>query len=145
MIRVDAAGNVSKRFGGGIISFARSGGGCARWNLYDAISTPERYRVDAHELPDGMKFLSIARGQISEAPTGQPPVVHAIVLGCEWSHAGRIVHADTLTGADPSPVGITCRLCDRDDCAQRAFPPLNRKLEMDPHLLGASPYGFGDS
>lgn len=143
MIRVDQAGNVSKRFGGGIMPFVRSGGGCPLWSLYDALHTPDRLLVQALELPDGTRLLSLARGQISPAPAGQPPVIHAIALGCDWEHAGRIVHADAIQSAPPAPVGIACRLCDREDCAQRAFPPLNRKLATDFHQLRASPYSFG--
>ncbi|MEA1941756.1 MAG: short-chain fatty acyl-CoA regulator family protein [Pseudomonadota bacterium] len=144
MIRVDAAGNVSKRFGGGIMPFARSGGGCPKWNLYDALRTPERILAQGFELPDGTTMLSLARGQISPAPSGHPPVLHAIALGCAFEHAPKIVHADPIAQAEPAPVGIACRLCDREDCAQRAFPPLNRKLVLDAHQLRASPYAFNE-
>ena len=58
--------------------FARSGGGCPKWNLYDALRTPERILAQAFELPDGTTMLSLARGQISPAPAGHPPVLHAI-------------------------------------------------------------------
>mgnify|MGYP000079264474 CR=1 FL=1 len=144
MIRVDAAGNVSKRFGGGIMPFARSGGGCPKWALYDALRTPERILAQTIELPDGTTMLSMARGQISPAPAGQPPVIHAIALGCDWAHAAKIVHADAIAQAAPAQVGLACRLCDREECAQRAFPPLNRKLVMDAHMLRASPYAFNE-
>ncbi|WP_300526786.1 short-chain fatty acyl-CoA regulator family protein [Maricaulis sp.] len=142
MIRVDGAGNVSKRFGGGIMPFVRSGGGCPKWNLYDALRLPERIHAQSFELPDGRRFLSLARGQISPAPAGQPPVLHAIALGCDWDHASRIIHADPLSDSAPQALGIACRLCERSDCAQRAFPPINRKLDVEPHVLGGSPYGF---
>tara|TARA_R110000868_G_scaffold56830_1_gene176026 strand:- start:12794 stop:14227 length:1434 start_codon:yes stop_codon:yes gene_type:complete len=145
MIRVDQAGNVSKRFGGGIMPFARSGGGCPKWNLYDALGQPERLLVQTYELPDGTRHLSLARGQISPGPIGHPPVIHSIALGCDWSHADKVVHADQLGSETlPLPVGIACRLCEREDCAQRAFPPLNRKLQMDLHQLRASPYSFSE-
>ncbi|MBO6730759.1 MAG: DUF2083 domain-containing protein [Maricaulis sp.] len=143
MIRVDQAGNVSKRFGGGIMPFVRSGGGCPKWNLYEALHAPGQILAQSFELTDGRRHLSLARGQLSPSPHGQAPVVHAIALGCDWQHAERIVHADSIRDHDPAPIGIACRLCERDECAQRAFPPLNRKLEMNPHTLGASPYGFG--
>lgn len=142
MIRVDQAGNVSKRFGGGIMPFVRSGGGCPKWNLYEALRTPEQLLTQMFELPDGRRHLSIACGQVSPSPYGQPPVIRAIALGCDWDHAEKIVHADALTDTQPDEVGIACRLCEREDCAQRAFPPLNRKLDTDPHLLRASPYNF---
>ena len=143
MIRVDQAGNVSKRFGGGIMPFVRSGGGCPKWNLYEALHSPGQILAQSFELTDGRRHLSLARGQLSPSPHGQSPVVHAIALGCDWQHAEKIIHADAIRELDPAPIGIACRLCERESCAQRAFPPLNRKLEMNPHTLGASPYGFG--
>jgi predicted transcriptional regulator/DNA-binding XRE family transcriptional regulator len=142
MIRVDAAGNVSKRFGGGIMPFARSGGGCPKWNLYEALAAPERMLVQNFELADGTRLLSLARGQITESPDGRPAGTHAIALGTDWANAPRIVHADSALEDAAEPVGIACRLCEREECSQRAFPPLSRKLELDIHMLGASPYGF---
>jgi predicted transcriptional regulator/plasmid maintenance system antidote protein VapI len=144
MIRVDLAGNVSKRFGGGIIPFARSGGGCPKWNLYDALRTPLRIMAQSFELTDGTRHLSIARAQSSPGPSGQPPLLHAIAVGCDWSHANKIIHADTITQSPPMPVGISCRLCERSDCAQRAFPPLRRKLSANLTQLRASPFEFGE-
>ena len=38
------------------------------------------------------------------------------------------------------PIGITCRLCERMDCEQRAFPPMHRKLGIDENLRGKSFY-----
>jgi predicted transcriptional regulator/transcriptional regulator with XRE-family HTH domain len=142
MIRVDGAGNVSKRFGGGVMSFARFGGGCPKWNLYEALRSPDRLLAQSFELPDGSRFLSLARGQQSSGPIDQPPVLHAIALGTDWSNAGKIRHADDVLDRPPEPVGLACRSCEREHCAQRAFPPFNRKLELDMHLRGASPYGF---
>ena len=145
MIRVDLAGNVSKRFGGGVLPFARSGGGCPKWNLYDALRTPVRILSQSFELPDGTRHLSIARAQSNSGPSDQPALLHSIAVGCDWSHASKIVHADGLENAQPIEVGISCRLCERADCAQRAFPPLRRKLSLDMHQLRASPFEFGQN
>ena len=38
------------------------------------------------------------------------------------------------------PIGITCRLCERMDCEQRAFPAIHRKLGIDENVRGASFY-----
>jgi predicted transcriptional regulator/plasmid maintenance system antidote protein VapI len=143
MVRIDLAGNVSKRFGGGIMPFARSGGGCPKWNLYDALRTPVRILTQSFELPDGTRHLSIARAQSHPGPNGQSPLLHSVAVGCDWSHADKICHADGIAQMPPIPVGISCRLCEREDCAQRAFPPLRRKLSIDPHQLHASPFAFG--
>jgi predicted transcriptional regulator len=62
----------------------------------------------------------------------------AIALGCEEKEAGRIAYAP----ASFTPVGLSCRLCERADCAERAFPPLQRPLRVDPHFHGAAPFAF---
>ena len=38
------------------------------------------------------------------------------------------------------PVGPSCRLCDRLDCEQRAFPPLLHPLQVNEQLRGVSFY-----
>ncbi len=40
LIRVDIAGNISKRFSSSGIHIARFGAACPRWNVYDAFATP---------------------------------------------------------------------------------------------------------
>jgi predicted transcriptional regulator len=37
-------------------------------------------------------------------------------------------------------VGVTCRLCERADCEQRAFPSLRRPLRVDENVRGPSAY-----
>ena len=37
-----------------------------------------------------------------------------------------------------SPVGITCRLCDRFDCRARAFPSIYRPIKVDENVRGVS-------
>ena len=55
MVRVDPAGNVSKRYGGGVLAFARSGGSCPKWALHEAFRTPEGLIPHSFELPDGTR------------------------------------------------------------------------------------------
>jgi predicted transcriptional regulator/DNA-binding XRE family transcriptional regulator len=135
MLRVDRAGNVTKRHGGGVMPFARWGGGCPKWRIYDAFQTPGRVIAQSFDLPDGARHLSLACAGAGE--TGQ-----AVAIGCDWADADKIIHADPLREQAPDPAGVSCRLCERSDCAQRAFPPLNRKLELDPHQQRETPYGF---
>jgi predicted transcriptional regulator len=59
-IRVDEAGNVSKRLDGAGFPFARHGGGCPLWNVHQAFRTPRRIVTQWLELPDGQRFFSIA-------------------------------------------------------------------------------------
>lgn len=140
MIRVDQAGNITKRFGGGVLAFARSGGGCARWRLFEAFRAPERVHVQGLELPDGSRFVSVVRAVTRALPDGAA-ALHAVAVGCEEKDAERLIYT---AQTEFTPVGLSCRLCDRGDCSERAFPPLQRALRVDPHVRGAAPFSFGE-
>src|SRR5690606_10848918 len=96
------------------------------------------------QLPDGSKFFSIARTVHGGAAFfGAPPADRAVALGCALEHAGALVYADGLDPASPAtPIGVTCRLCERPDCAARAHPPWRRRLVFDEHRRVATPFGF---
>lgn len=146
LMRVDSAGNVSKRFSGAGFHFARFGGGCPRWIVYDAFRTPGKIHSQLARMPDGTTYFSIAR-TVVKAGGGHrsPPQQFAIALGCDVQHAGQITYADVfdLDNTDAAtPIGVNCRLCPRLDCSQRAFPPLNHRLIVDENLRGLSPYLF---
>lgn len=143
-IRVDIAGNISKRFSASGIAFARFSGACPRWNLVNCFLTPGQIRVQLSEMPDGRKFFCVAR-TVSRGERGfaSPPAMHAICLGCEAEFAPRLVYADGVDlGNDDAavPVGVTCRLCERMDCEQRAFPPLQSTLQIDENVRAQSFY-----
>lgn len=144
-LRVDAAGNVSKRYSGGFFPFARYGGSCPLWNVHETFRTPRRILTQIVALPEGEKFFSIARTVHGGAGYyGAPSAERAVALGCELQHADKLVYADglDLAAAAPTPIGVTCRLCERPDCAARAHPPLKRRLIMDEHRRLATPFSF---
>ena len=60
-LRVDPAGNVSKRFSAAGFPFARFGGSCPRWVVHTAFAQPGTVHVQIAELPDGAAFLCFAR------------------------------------------------------------------------------------
>jgi len=134
-LRVDPAGNVSKRF---------AAAGCPRWIVHNAFSRPDAVQVQIAELPDGAAYLCFARAVSRPAGKwGEPKPVHVIAMGCAVSHAEAVVYADGLD-LERSRVGIglSCRLCDRPDCRSRAFPPLEHRLSLDPMTAGVTPYRF---
>lgn len=146
LIRVDKAGNVSKRFSAGGLHFARYGGACPRWAVHDALRQPGRFISQFGEMPDGARFFSIAC-TVSKPGMGHhmPAQQFALGLGCEIGHAKELVYADGHDlgkEARPVPIGVNCRLCPRLDCNQRAFPPLNHRLQIEDHIRGQSPYAF---
>jgi predicted transcriptional regulator/DNA-binding XRE family transcriptional regulator len=148
-IRVDIAGNISKRFSASGIHIARFGAACPRWNVYDAFATPGMMRVQLSRMPEGSTYFCIARTVDRSiglsAVSGLPHRVgqRAIGLGCDVRHAGEVVYADGLNLADPqlaTPIGVSCRTCPRTNCAERAMPSLFQKLHIDENVRGPSAY-----
>lgn len=140
MVRMDPAGNVSKRFGGAVLPFARSGGSCPKWTLSDAFRAPERLITQRFALPDGSEYLSIARAVFRPGADHEPPVRHVVAVGCEWPRASDTIYADALSHVQPTPVGLTCRLCEREACAHRAFPSMQKEMNINPWRQAAGPY-----
>ena len=88
MLRVDNAGNVSKRFSSGTFPFSKFGGTCPLWNVHSTFDTPDRLLKQVIELPDGTRYFSIAQMvRRPVAPHPQPQPRFAIGLGCEIRHA----------------------------------------------------------
>jgi predicted transcriptional regulator len=144
MIRIDVAGNISKRFSASGIRFARFSGACPRWNIFAAFMTPGLIRIQLSRFPDGTTYFCMARTihKDSGGYHAQQPVL-AIGLGARVEHARELVYSDgvDLENANlATPVGVTCRLCERMDCEQRAFPSIRQPLQVDENVRGVSLY-----
>ena len=143
-VRVDPAGNVSKRFSAAGFPFARYGGSCPRWVVHTAFSQPGVVQVQVAELPDGTAYVCFARTVTRPAQGwGDPKPTHVVAMGCGVAHADAVAYADGLDLQRAKVgIGLSCRLCDRPDCRSRAFPPLEHRLALDPQQAGAAPYRF---
>ena len=143
-VRVDRAGNMSKRQSATDFHFSRAGGTCPLWNVYEAFASPGRIHVQVAAMPDGRRYLWTARALTRHrGGWGEPGKTFAIGLGCEIRHASRLVYSDGLDLANASaavPIGMGCRLCERTDCPQRAVPPLDRPLAADENSSTFVPY-----
>ncbi|MFZ5727717.1 MAG: helix-turn-helix domain-containing protein [Pseudomonadota bacterium] len=148
-IRVDPAGNVSKRLDGAGFPFARHGGGCPLWSLHEAFRTPRQIVTQWLELPDGQRFFSIARTVTAGGGAyGAPRVERAIALGCAAEHAHRLVYTqgpDAPRSENATPIGVTCRLCHRTECTARSAPPIGRQILPDDIRRTTAPFGFSDN
>jgi predicted transcriptional regulator len=148
-IRVDVAGNISKRFTASGIAIARFGGACPRWNVYDAFATPGMVRAQVSRMPNGETYFCIARtthpaARVTAGRRGQGARRLAIGLGCAAAYARDMVYADGIDlDAESSimPIGVSCRTCERDDCHDRAFPSLHHALAVDSNVRGVTPFG----
>jgi hypothetical protein len=144
LVRVDLAGNISKKFGAAGIRFPRFSGLCALWNVHAAFLQPGVVRAQLSRLPDGTAVFAVARTVRRHAGDYRAPtVLHSVGIGCDLASARRLVYADGVDLDAPDggvPIGITCRLCERVDCQARAFPPVHAPLRVDEHVRGVSFY-----
>ncbi|MBF6047078.1 ImmA/IrrE family metallo-endopeptidase [Streptomyces sp. NRRL B-1677] len=143
-LRVDRAGNISKRQSATDFHFSRLGGTCPLWTVYEAFSAPGRILTQVAEMPDGKRYFWIAR-TITRGGFGHhaPRAEFAVALGCELRHAHRLVYAEGIALDDPraaTPIGLGCRICERRDCAQRARPPAGGRLTIDADRRTYVPY-----
>lgn len=143
-IRVDRAGNISKRQSATDFHFSRIGGTCPLWNVYEAFTNPGRILTQIARMPDERTYLWIARTVMHRTGGyGSLNKTFAVALGCDIRHASEIVYArglDTLDPASATPIGIGCKVCGRTNCPQRAFPPLGRPLIVDENRSSIAPY-----
>lgn len=148
-LRVDEAGNVSKRLDGAGFPFARHGGGCPLWNVHRAFRRPREILTQWLELPDGQRFFSIARTVTAGGGGfGRPRFDRAIALGCAEEHAARLVYTQDRASPGPesaTPIGIACRICQRSACTARSAPPIGRQILPDDIRRTSAPFGFSDS
>jgi XRE family transcriptional regulator, fatty acid utilization regulator len=144
-IRLDLAGNVSKRLDGAGFPFARHGGACPLWSVHQAFRTPRQIVTQWLELPDGQRFFSIARTVTAGGGAfGAQRVERAIALGCAAEHAGKLVYTRDQPDAAVTPIGVTCRLCHRANCAARSAPPIGRQILPDDYVGASAPFTFAD-
>ena len=143
-LRVDRAGNVSKRFNTTPFVLAEQGGSCPVWDIHGAFRTPGVFIPQFVSLPDGAQFFTFSR-------TPDRPVFNrqtqdrrlVVALGCEISQAERVGYADRFNMTDPGifvPIGISCHSCPRQACSQRAHQPLNVRLRIDADRRGSTRY-----
>jgi len=145
-VRVDRAGNITKRHSATRFHFTRFGGACPLWNVHEAFAQPGRILVQLARMPDNVSYICIAR-TVTRRGGGwtRPDRLCSIGLGCDVAHAADFIYA---TGLDLTheeaarPIGVNCRICERRDCRQRAFPPIGSTISIDENSRGFVPYQF---
>jgi predicted transcriptional regulator len=142
----DRAGNISKRQSATDFHFSRTGGTCPLWSVYEAFAQPGKILTQLARMPDGRIYLWVARSVTHRrGGYGTPARTFSIGLGCDLRHASRLVYAKGLNLNDldaATPIGVGCKVCDRTDCGQRAFPALGRELHVDTHSRHWEPYAI---
>ncbi len=145
MLRVDAAGNTSKRFAAGAFPFSRFGGVCPRWRVHAAFRSPGRIFTQIVETPEGQRYFTFARTVRRVAPApGEDEADLSLGMGCELKYAHRLAYARGLDLDRPiiSEIGPSCRICERPACPTRASEPGGRSLAVDVFEKTVSPFPF---
>ena len=143
-LRVDKAGNVTKRFNSTSFHLAEYGGACPVWKVHMAFRLAGVIIPQFVELPDGDRYFTINS-------TVDRPMVNfetqdhrlAISLGCELQYAKKLGYAAAFNVDDErmfSRIGINCHVCPRQACSQRAHQPLFIDLPLDTNRRGKTRY-----
>lgn len=131
MIRIDRAGQASKRYPGASgAALVEADGRCPLWRLHSAFDRPGSLMVQLVELEDGARWLTMARTVTPQGRRyGAVQAEFAIGLGVEASLADDLVAASGFDlGGVAMPIGLGCRACFRPDCPQRSAAPAGRAL-----------------
>ena len=92
MLRVDIAGNISKRFSLSGIEIPRYGGACPRWNVYSAFTRPGVIQAAVSKMSNGKKYVCIAKTvEKGVGRYGRKKSMLSIGLGCEAKYAKDFV------------------------------------------------------
>lgn len=122
-LRSDPAGRLTKHFPLPGLLLPNSGHACPLWAIYGAFRTPDTPLRQVVRFSDGSRYLFLARTvQRRTASFHQQAAMSSVMLACDVLHADRTVYAAGLDLSDPAsdiPVGPSCRLCTRRDCASR--------------------------
>jgi predicted transcriptional regulator/transcriptional regulator with XRE-family HTH domain len=145
-LRIDHAGNVLKRISAGAFPFSRFGGICPRWRVFDTFAAPGETLVQHIRLPDGARYLTVAR-TVESVRTRHPFTGRrvALCIGCDVSHAASVAYGDGLNLANPEsavPTGVACRVCEVANCPTRAAPAMTQPLKLDPWRKNTWPFEF---
>lgn len=142
-LRIDKAGNVTKRFNSTGFHLAEYGGACPRLDVHTSFRTPGSIVPQFVEMPDGGRFFVFARTVNRPRFTRHTQDKRlAIAMGCGIEHLDAIGYADEFQQRTPkiTDVGINCRICPRANCDQRAHNAMILNEPLDIRRRGTTRY-----
>jgi predicted transcriptional regulator len=145
MIRIDRAGQASKRYAGAsAAALVEAPGRCPLWRLHHAFDRPGSLAVQLVELEGGSRWLTVARTVTPQGHRqGGVEAMFAVGLGVEAVLAAPLAAARGIDLAgEATPIGLGCRACTRADCPQRSAPPAARALLINERERGVSAFRF---
>ena len=149
MLRIDRAGQVSKRFAGASgAALLDHEASCPLWSIHAAFERAGRIVPSQLALEDGSHWFTLARTVQGSGAGGRPqPAEFVVALGLEASLAAQLAGARglSLRLEDATPIGPGCARCRRADCMQRSLPPRGAALRFDDRTRGLTPFEFAGS
>ncbi len=142
-LRIDKAGNVTKRFNATDFHLAEYGGACPRLEVHTCFRNPGRIIPQFVEMPDSSQFFVFARTVDRPSFTRFAQDVRlSVAMGCSIDHSGAIGYAEDLaiSAERMTRIGINCRICPRAHCDQRAHNALVLSEPVDERRRGATRY-----
>jgi predicted transcriptional regulator len=148
MLRIDRAGQVSKRYAGASgAQLVEAEGRCPLWRVHRVFERPGEIRTHLVALGEGTgeRWFTLAR--TVERPglaTAADDVIFGVILGVRADLAAPLIYTRgmDLGGNEATPIGLGCPACGIADCAQRGAPPRGVALELSDRERGLSPFPF---
>ena len=151
MLRIDRAGQSSKRYAGASGSpLVETDARCPLWRIHAAFDRPGSVVKDLVELENSSadtgqatRWFTIARTVQPQArPEGAIRAEFVVGLGLDASLAAPLAAARgiDLASGQATPIGLGCRACTRPDCPQRSAPPAGRVLVFNERERGLTPF-----
>jgi hypothetical protein len=146
MLRIDRAGQSSKRYAGASASpLVETERRCPLWHVHNVFDRPGTLMPHLVELEDGTRWFTLSRTVHPQtAVSGSVEAEFAICLGLDAKLATPLAAArgvDLNSGA-ATPIGLGCPACTRPECPQRSAPPAGRVLVFNERERGMSPFAF---
>ena len=147
MLRIDRAGQISKRLTGASTAlFLDSPESCPLWNAHAAFERAGQMAVQHVALEDGSRWFTLARTVKASGASQGGEADFVVVLGLDAALAGQLAAArgQSLRAEDATAIGPGCARCHRPDCMQRSLAPRGAALKFDDRARGLTPFTFGN-
>jgi predicted transcriptional regulator len=137
MLVVNAAGGVLLRIPGAGFPFPRFGPFCARLPIFSGLA-PGRPIFAELALTDDQAFRVAAFAEEERYGSGFAPTRRLALIG--WRCEEAPAFPPDRPALPVHPIGVTCRLCERLECAERLVAPVTRPAAFQAHVVGPSDY-----
>ncbi len=146
MVRIDRAGQASKRYSGASNApLVESRHFCPLWKVHHCFEQPADIMTQLVVLEDGSRWFTLSRSVrgIGSGIGGSRPLF-AISIGVSADMAGTLVYTQgrELGEHNADPIGLGCRACTRENCLQRSAPPSGQPLMINHSERGLEPFAF---